>query len=186
MEVWGKIDWLPEYEISSNGRVKSLEKVRQVRNGFFCIRKEKILKPILDGKKNYLLISLRIDKKPKNYLVHRLVAQCFIKNDANELTVNHKNGIKTDNRAENLEWCSQRENVSHCKGKEKKLSKYVGVRLNRAGRDSKRWTSYIRIGIKRIYLGGFSTEIEASNAYKKALQEKGLRNRYANGVKIPG
>ncbi len=54
---------------------------------------------------------LKIDRK--NYTVHRLIAATFLKRKNVNETVNHKNGTKTDNRVENLEWCSLKENIQH-------------------------------------------------------------------------
>ena len=70
------------------------------------------LKPAID-KKGYLRVGLILNKKLCTRKVHRLVALAFIENSENKPTVNHINGAKTDNRVENLEWCTYKENTQH-------------------------------------------------------------------------
>lgn len=88
------------YQISNLGRVKS-----------FHSGKEKILKPVktLDG---YLRVVLYKQGKSKKCKVHRLVAEAFIENPQNLPEINHKSEIKTDNRVENLEWCTRSYNIN--------------------------------------------------------------------------
>jgi hypothetical protein len=72
----------------------------------------RVLKPAKDNK-GYLRVGLTINGKLCTKKVHRLIAQTFISNTLNKPFVNHINGIKNDNRVENLEWVTAKENTKH-------------------------------------------------------------------------
>ena len=109
MEIWKNIENYEGYQISNFGNVKSLSKKIKCKNGFRTT-KEKILK-LKKSKQGYLSIQLK--NKGNFFSVHRLVALAFIDNPENKPQVNHINGIKHDNRIDNLEWCNQSENQIH-------------------------------------------------------------------------
>lgn len=87
------------YSVTENGEV-------------FSYRLGKMLS-ISKNPKRYPRVSLTKDGVSKGYNVHRLVAKTFIPNPDNKPCVNHIDGVKTNNKATNLEWCTYKENISH-------------------------------------------------------------------------
>lgn len=106
MEIWKDIDGYEGiYQVSSLGRIKS----------FSMVNKGKIRKPNVD-RYGYVHVNLSKDGKVKNPTIHRLVAFAFLKEHAENKFINHKDGNKSNNSIENLEWCSHKENISHAHG----------------------------------------------------------------------
>lgn len=114
MEEWKDIiGYEGIYKISNTGKIKSLSREFVRSNNRNFITKEKILINGLNSR-GYVSITLyNKDKVKKKLLVHRLVAEAFIENKENNPVINHINGIKTNNNASNLEWCTQGYNLNH-------------------------------------------------------------------------
>ena len=113
-EIWIPIiGWEKYYMVSSYGRVKSLERSVQCK-GYKKphLFPERILKHSL-SKRGYLRAVLHNQEKTQYIMISRIVAIHFIKNINNYPIINHKDGNKMNNTVENLEWCTQQQNVQH-------------------------------------------------------------------------
>ncbi len=109
MEIWRTIVDFPDYQISSMGRIKSMPRM--------CAAGKRMLSPRVmrfrDNNDGYQLVNLRLDGIQVTKAVHRLVAKAFLLEAHTDETVNHENGIRNDNRAENLTWMTLQENIQH-------------------------------------------------------------------------
>lgn len=145
------------YQINPNGDVKSV-----VSN---CLLKKRT------ASCGYNNVALFKNGKRKEFKEHRLVADAFIPNTYNKSFVNHINSIKTDNRVENLEWVTPRENIHHYRGKSKK----IGVCYRK---EFGRWISRICINGKVKNIGSFGCETMAHLSYLRELKNNGGLNKY--------
>lgn len=144
-----------------------------VRNRF-----NKVLKPCYA--QGYARVSLsKKESKIKQALVHRLVAEVFIENSDNKRTVNHINGIKSDNRLENLEWCTYSENNKHAlDNRLRKTNAKIVLQYTKSGEFIKEWNSTLEIervlGIDRTNI---SCACNGRHGYKSA---GGFKWKYKN------
>lgn len=145
------------YYITDDGRVWSDSR----KNGI-----ERFLKPI-KSKDGYLFVNLYKNGKPKVMRVHRLVAQAFIENPDNKPYVNHIDGNRTNNAANNLEWCTQQENVRHAiytlnhwsnSEIQRKVARDIGIKNRKLSMDEAR-------DIRRLYKSGGYSQRDLSKMF---------------------
>lgn len=179
-EIWKDIkDFEGLYEISNLGRVKSL--------GMYVfgkyVQRELILKPYSNGK-GYLEVSLRKNNKRYVNYVHRLVAKHFIfNNDDNKKHVNHKDFNISNNNADNLEWCSIKENVRYSVNNDRYDSSDLAKELRKFGKESNLVKEVIELNnngmtiedICRKYKVSYNT-FSKYNIKLKAIGTKGMSN----------
>lgn len=152
------------YEVSNFGNVKSL--ARKTGNQYDKV--ETILKPCPD-ERGYLHVSLYKDGKQETHKIAHLVYDYFGKGerDGYSIHVDHVDNNKTNNRIDNLQLLTSRENTSKGWGIKKTTSKFIGVDWHK---QNEKWRARIQINGKDLHLGSFANEFNAHLAYQKALE----------------
>jgi hypothetical protein len=112
-EIWRGISGFEStHQVSNFGRVRSLDRIFIRKNGRIQPVKGRILKIFIDDE-GYGSVGWSVEGRVGGGLVHRLVAESFIPNPENKPEVNHKDGVKSHNWVDNLEWVTSAENRAH-------------------------------------------------------------------------
>lgn len=111
IEKWKTISDYENYKVSNLGRIKNIN--------YRGTGREKILKGTSHN--DYIYVMLRKNNKSKAFLIHRLVAEAFIPNFENKPCVNHIDCNRRNNKVNNLEWCTQQENIAYMDKKNRRV-----------------------------------------------------------------
>jgi hypothetical protein len=174
-ELWvDVIGYEGYYMISNMGRVKTLRReITDFRNGKNStrIRREKIMTPVNQKSHPYFSIQLKINKKFKGFMIHRLVAIHFIPNPVNKPEVNHIDGNQKNNHFLNLEWVTGKENCQH--------AWRIGLAKSRKGEQVN--TSFLKtadvLDIRNRVLNGEKTSEIAKRYNTSSVNVRGIHNR---------
>ena len=155
IEVWKDIPDFDNYQASNLGNFRSLK-----------FNKIKLLSKSINGESRYVINTYN-KKKKKMLKAAVLVAMSFLNHKpcGHKLVVDHIDNNPLNDRLYNLQLITHRQNCSKDK---KGTSEYTGVTWDKR---INKWKAHIRINYKLKYLGYFTDELKAANAYKKALEE---------------
>lgn len=131
-EIWKNIEGYEGlYQVSNLGRIKRLERYYYCghRNEQKKYIPEQIMRPYITTK-GYVRIDLSNGGVRKRFLIHRLVATAFLPNPKNLPQVNHKDENKTNNCADNLEWCTNDYNINYGTGRIRAAAKMRGKTIS--------------------------------------------------------
>jgi len=166
-EVWKDIpNYEGLYQVSNIGRVKSLSrKVKHPSGGLRSIN-ERILSSSVN-RDGYLKITIIKLGSLKTFIIHQLVAMVFLGHEpcGMRLVVDHIDNNKLNNNVDNLQVITSRENTS--KDRKGYSSKHIGVSWCK---QSNKWLASIRMNGVSKYLGRFTSELDAAESYKEALE----------------
>lgn len=166
-EIWKDVvGYEGRYKVSNTGKVRGL-------------LSGKILKPY--NQRGYLFVCLRVHQKGRNFSIHRLVASAFVERQDGKTDVNHTDGNKANNNADNLEWVTKSENIRHAIG--------MGLRpanptTGRFGKDSPKSRIILQYGLDGKFVHkwyGFNEIKRNLNYGSNDIREACLKHRASHG-----
>jgi hypothetical protein len=170
-EIWLPVkDYEGYYEVSNLGRIKSLARI-VINTGRILKEKYNALHLKRGG---YHSVLLSKDTVKSTTSLHRLVANAFLPNPDNKKVVNHIDGNKLNNRVDNLEWTSHRENSCHYY-RNINTGTPVGVFKRKK---YNRYTAHAHVDGKKIFLGDYGTAEDAHKARVKYFESNNILNKY--------
>lgn len=179
-EVWRAVGgYEDDYEVSSHGRIRSITRTRLVKNRYGGTNARTDMgKEILphDNGNGYLYVTLHKSGKRKNHYVHRLVAEAFCEKKSNQDCINHKDLNKRNNHEENLEWCTQRENVNYSAElmrKPKRVYKPSNTGEKYIRIDRRRKNPRYRLAIRTKKIDKKFETLEEAKEYRKKVMQNG-------------
>lgn len=179
------------YQVSNLGRVRSLDRLLIHKNGYRHFKKGKVLKPSI-GTTGYYHVNL-CKNGHKSAKIHRLVANAFLTPACNKTYINHIDGNPLNNKSDNLEWCTQKENVIHAykiglhKTKRVNVDKDLLIEMYQKRKDTRNIANELGISISMVYAvlreNGVKirTGSEARSKYNLDLDK--LREDFENGMR---
>lgn len=174
MAIWRRIPGYPNYQASNTGLIR-VKKILKITGKLIVITKKSYQR----SNCSYKHVRLCKESYLKSFSVHRLIAITFIKNPNNYPCVNHKDGNKHNNYAENLEWVSYSQNMHHAIGMgkcKKKPKKQEPLRFVKSNKD-------IKIIFKRYKNGEDIGEIATDyNVTKSRIRSYIMRYEKKNGL----
>lgn len=160
MEIWKEIkDYEGLYEVSNYGRIKSLDSNIILTP---C-------KPATSG----LCVTLSKNRVNTKFQVSRLVAAAFIPNPENKPYVDHIDGVKYHNFADNLRWCTQKENMNYKPARRNKIKyncQIVGYGAD--GKECVRFDNYIEAEKRGMYRHLIKKSVDTGKPYKGILYKE--------------
>lgn len=164
MEIWKNVrNYEKLYQVSNYGRIRSLDRKYKSKLKYQneITKKGKILKPIIT-KNGYQCVNLSKNGKTKMFFLHKIIADCFLnKNDfkyedeqdkknavIEKLDINHKDENKSNNKVENLEYCTRKYNINYGTHNERKSEKQSisVIQLDKNNNIIKEWKSIANAG----------------------------------------
>lgn len=157
------------YQVSDEGKFRSLDCIRTMRNGVERQYHGKELSPTLASDDYYVVYLTDEEGSRKAHKVHRIIAETFIPNPLNLPIINHKNENKHDNRISNLEWCSVRYNLRYGTTQHRRAVK-IGSKVRQYSADGKYIRTYVTLRaaarILKLPLSGIFQSTITGKQYK--------------------